>query len=59
MAIVEAGDREKVCVVSTYTVQESIGKFIAARQLSNHPITVSSWDRDVNMRNQGVGFDER
>ena len=40
-------------------VQESIGKFIAARQLSNHPITVSSWDRDVNMRNQGVGFDER
>jgi len=25
-------------------VQEAIGKFIAARQLTGHPITVSHWD---------------
>jgi hypothetical protein len=27
-------------------VQEGIGKFIAARQLTGHPITVSRWDKD-------------
>jgi len=27
------------------SVQEGIGHFISARQLTNHPITVSSWDR--------------
>jgi hypothetical protein len=27
-------------------VQEGIGKFIAARQLAGHPITVSRWDKD-------------
>jgi hypothetical protein len=30
-------------------VQEGIGKFIAARQLAGHPITVSRWDRYPNM----------
>ena len=27
-------------------VQEGVGKFIAARQVTSHPITVSRWDRD-------------
>ena len=27
-------------------VQEGIGKFVAARQLAGHPITVSFWERD-------------
>jgi len=26
-------------------VQENIGKFLAARRLSSHPIVVSHWDR--------------
>ena len=26
-------------------VQEDIGKFVAARQLSNHPIAISVWDK--------------
>jgi hypothetical protein len=26
--------------------QENIGQFVAARQLSNHPIAISDWDRD-------------
>ena len=30
---------------SSGPVQEGIGKFIAARQLAGHPITVSRWDR--------------
>ena len=30
-------------------VQEGIGKFIAARQLTGHPITVSRWDRYPSM----------
>src|SRR5713226_1503258 len=29
------------------SVQEAIGKFIAARQLTNHPITVSHWDGKI------------
>ena len=29
-------------------VQEGIRKFIAARQVPSHPITVSRWDRDSN-----------
>ncbi len=28
-------------------VQEAIGKFVAARQLTNHPITVSHWDGKI------------
>ncbi len=28
-------------------VQEGIGLFVAARQLSGHPIVVSLWDRDL------------
>jgi len=27
-------------------VQEGIGQFISSRQLTNHPITISSWDRN-------------
>jgi hypothetical protein len=27
-------------------VQEAIGQFVAARQLSSHPISVSLWERD-------------
>jgi len=27
-------------------VQEGIGQFISGRQLTNHPITISSWDRN-------------
>ena len=30
---------------SSGPVQEGIGKFVAARQLTSHPITVSRWDR--------------
>ena len=26
-------------------VQEGIGQFISARQLTNHPVTISVWDR--------------
>ena len=26
--------------------QENIGQFVAARQLSDHPITISDWDLD-------------
>src|SRR5258707_9925415 len=29
------------------SVQEGIGRFISGRQLTNHPITISSWDRDL------------
>jgi hypothetical protein len=29
-------------------VQEGIGKFVAARQVTSHPITVSLWDRDTD-----------
>ena len=32
--------------LSSGPVQEGIGKFVAARQLSGHPITVSLWERD-------------
>jgi hypothetical protein len=30
--------------------QENIGQFVAARQLSGHPITISVWDKDSNMK---------
>ena len=30
-------------------VQEGIGKFNAARQLTGHPIAVSRWDKDPSM----------
>ena len=29
--------------------QENIGQFFAARQLSDHPIATSDWDKDSNM----------
>ena len=29
--------------------QENIGRFVAARQLSDHPIATSDWDKDSNM----------
>jgi hypothetical protein len=29
--------------------QENIGQFVAARQLSDHPITISDWDEDSDM----------
>jgi hypothetical protein len=29
--------------------RENIGQFFTARQLSDHPITISDWDRDFNM----------
>jgi hypothetical protein len=29
--------------------QESIGQFVVARQLSDHPIAISDWDKDSNM----------
>jgi hypothetical protein len=29
-------------------VQEGIGKFVAARQVTSHPVTVSRWDRYSN-----------
>jgi hypothetical protein len=29
-------------------VQEGIGKFVAARQVTSHPVTVSRWDRDTD-----------
>jgi hypothetical protein len=31
-------------------VQEGIGKFVAARQVTSHPIVVSCWDRDPSKR---------
>ena len=31
-------------------LQEKIGQFVAARQLSDHPITISVWDKDSNMK---------
>jgi hypothetical protein len=34
---------------SSGPLQESIGRFVAARLLSDHPITVSAWDKDSNM----------
>jgi len=27
-------------------VEEAIGRFVAARQLSNHPVAISQWERD-------------
>ncbi|KAF8491314.1 hypothetical protein F5888DRAFT_1892187 [Russula emetica] len=30
-------------------VQEGIAQFIAARQLTDHPVTISVWDRDFNL----------
>jgi hypothetical protein len=30
---------------SSGPVQEAIGKFVAARELSGHPVAVSSWNR--------------
>ncbi len=27
------------------SVEEGIGRFISGRQLTNHPVTVSSWDK--------------
>jgi hypothetical protein len=29
-------------------VKKAIGKFVAARRLSNHPITISQWEREEN-----------
>jgi hypothetical protein len=29
------------------SVEEGIGHFISGRQLTNHPITISSWDKDL------------
>jgi hypothetical protein len=29
-------------------VQEGIGKFVAARQVTPYPITISGWDRDTD-----------
>jgi hypothetical protein len=29
--------------------QENIGQFVAARQLSDHPITISDWDKNANI----------
>ncbi|KAN0105661.1 hypothetical protein V8E52_007901 [Russula decolorans] len=34
---------------SSGPLQESIGRFVAARLLSDHPITVSAWDKDSSM----------
>ena len=31
------------------TVQKNIGQFVAARQLSNHPITISVWTKIYQM----------
>ena len=42
-------------------IPEGIEKFISARQLSGRPITfypVSSWEKNMNMRNPDLGFDE-
>jgi len=37
--------------------QESIGEFVAARQLTGHSITISGWDRDlVRARSQEVNY---
>jgi hypothetical protein len=30
-------------------LQESIGRFVAARLLSDRPITISAWDKDSNV----------
>jgi hypothetical protein len=30
-------------------LQENIGQFVTARQLSGHPVTVSDWDKDSDM----------
>ena len=30
-------------------LQENIERFVAARQLSNHPIAISDWDKDSDM----------
>ncbi|KAF8495491.1 hypothetical protein F5888DRAFT_1635549 [Russula emetica] len=35
-------------------LQENIGQFIAARQLSNHPITISDWDQDSYMNSDAA-----
>ena len=31
-------------------LEENIGRFVAARLLSDHPITISAWDKDSNMK---------
>jgi hypothetical protein len=31
-------------------VQEGIGQFISARQLTNHPVAISAWDRDRSLK---------
>ena len=35
---------------SSEPLQENIGQFVAARQLSNHPIAISDWDKYSNVR---------
>jgi len=34
--------------------QENIGQFVAARQLSDHPIAISGWDKDSHMHMEWV-----
>jgi hypothetical protein len=34
---------------SSGPLQENIGQFVTARQLSGHPVTVSDWDKDSDM----------
>jgi hypothetical protein len=34
---------------SSGPLQESIGRFVAARLLSDHPIAISAWDKDFDM----------
>ena len=33
-------------ILPSRPAQKAIGKFVAARQLSNHPITISQWERE-------------
>jgi hypothetical protein len=39
--------------------QENIGQFVAARQLSDHPIVISVWYKDLNMKRQALFKRER
>ena len=33
----------------SWSFQENIGQFFAARQLSNHPIAISDWDKGYDI----------
>jgi hypothetical protein len=40
---------QKIFVEELEPFEEDIGRFVVARQLSGHPVTISNWNRDASM----------